>query len=100
MNAHRDGMLLLLPLRCSVRLGTLRVVVAVFSVVLCCPKRSCCQTRPPVKKVEDPVFSGLVGPSEPGFAALVRVNGKTSYQLAEGVTDLRTQRKIDGRTRF
>jgi CubicO group peptidase (beta-lactamase class C family) len=48
----------------------------------------------------DAVFSGLASPDGPGFAVLVRQNGKTAFERGYGVRDLRTKAKIDARTNF
>jgi len=58
------------------------------------------QSPVPVRSVEDSVFSGLVKPSEPGFAVLIRYGGRNGYQRTEGVTDLRSNTKITPRTNF
>jgi len=49
---------------------------------------------------EDCLFSGLVGPKEPGFAVLVRYDGRTSVQRGYGVRDLRSKTPIDAATNF
>jgi CubicO group peptidase (beta-lactamase class C family) len=46
------------------------------------------------------IFDGIVKPSEPGFAVLVRKNGKTVFERGYGVRDLRTKTPIDARTNF
>ncbi len=58
------------------------------------------QIQEPVKSVEDSVFGGLVKPDEPGFAALIRIGGRTAYTRTEGVTDLHAKTKIDAHTNF
>jgi CubicO group peptidase (beta-lactamase class C family) len=51
------------------------------------------------KRVEA-IFSGMTSPDAPGFAVLVRQNGKTAFERGYGVRDLRTKAKIDARTNF
>jgi CubicO group peptidase (beta-lactamase class C family) len=52
------------------------------------------------EKQVEAVFSGLTSPDAPGFAVLVRQNGKTAFERGYGVTDLRTKTKIDAHTNF
>jgi CubicO group peptidase (beta-lactamase class C family) len=74
-------------------------ITAAFFTLLCSPElRS--QSVEPVSRVEDSVFAGLVKPSEPGFAVLVRYGGRNGYMRTEGVRDLRSKAKIDGHTNF
>ena len=82
------------------RRGILRIVAVFSCIALFCLEESRCQAQEPVKSVEDSVFSGLVGPSEPGFAMLIRYGGRNSYRRTEGLRDLRTKTKIDERTNF
>lgn len=49
---------------------------------------------------EDHIFSGLVGPNEPGFAVLVRHDGRTSVQRGYGVRDLASKTPINSATNF
>ena len=58
------------------------------------------QTREPVQSVEESVFAGLVNLDEPGFAVLMRYNGRNILMRTEGVRDLRSKAKIDARTNF
>ncbi len=58
------------------------------------------QAREPVQSVEESVLAGLVKPSEPGFAVLMRYNGRNIHTLTEGVRDLRSKAKIDARANF
>src|SRR5579872_657717 len=43
----------------------------------------------------DQLFSPLADPAAPGFAVLVRQNGRTIFQHGYGVRDLRTRAPID-----
>jgi CubicO group peptidase (beta-lactamase class C family) len=52
------------------------------------------------EKQVEAIFSGLSSPDAPGFAVLVRQNGKTAFERGYGVRDLRTKAKIDARTNF
>jgi CubicO group peptidase (beta-lactamase class C family) len=52
------------------------------------------------EKQVEAVFSGPTSPDAPGFAVLVRQNGKTAFERGYGVTDLRTKTKIDAHTNF
>jgi CubicO group peptidase (beta-lactamase class C family) len=76
-----------------------RVVLA-FSLASFCSLELRAQGSGPAKSLEDPVFDGLVKPSEPGFAALFRNVLGTAYTRKEGVTDLRTKTRIDEHTNF
>src|SRR6266404_3985929 len=58
------------------------------------------QTREPVQSVEESVFGSLVKPDQPGFAVLIRYDGRNAYKRAEGVRDLSSKAKIDARTNF
>jgi CubicO group peptidase (beta-lactamase class C family) len=69
--------------------------ITLFSVV---EARS--QIPQPVKSVEDSVFGGLVKPEEPGFAALIRINGENAYTRTEGVRNLHSDGRIDAHTNF
>jgi len=46
------------------------------------------------------VFEGLVRGDEPGFAVLVRQDGKTVFERGYGVRDLRSRERIDAGTAF
>jgi CubicO group peptidase (beta-lactamase class C family) len=48
----------------------------------------------------DAVFRGLGSKHAPGAAVMVIREGRTVFEWGYGVTDLRTLRKIDGRTNF
>jgi CubicO group peptidase (beta-lactamase class C family) len=52
------------------------------------------------EKQFEAIFSGLTSPEAPGYAVLVRQNGKTAFERSYGVRDLRTKAKIDARTNF
>ena len=52
------------------------------------------------EKQIDTLFSGVTSPDSPGFAALVRQNGKTIFEHGYGMRDLRTKSKIDAHTNF
>jgi CubicO group peptidase (beta-lactamase class C family) len=58
------------------------------------------QTREPVQSVEESVFGSLVKPDQPGFAVLMRYNGRNILTRTEGVRDLHSKAKIDARTNF
>jgi len=51
-------------------------------------------------KRADAVFERWISDLEPGAAVLVVKDGRTVYERGYGVTDLRTMRRIDGRTNF
>ncbi len=51
------------------------------------------------RQMED-VFSGIASSDSPGFAALVKKDGKIIFEQGYGVRDLRTKSKIDARTNF
>ena len=53
-----------------------------------------------VEKKVDELFLALTSPDAPGLAVLVRHNGKTAFERAYGVRDLRSKVKIDARTNF
>ncbi len=76
------------------------MAVVAFSLVSLCSFELRSQGRGLAKRLEDPVFDGLVKPNEPGFAALFRNTLGTAYTRTEGVTDLRTRTKIDEHTNF
>ena len=46
------------------------------------------------------IFSGIVKPGEPGFAVIVRRDGKTVFEQGYGVRDLRMKTAIDEKTNF
>src|SRR6266850_3492298 len=58
------------------------------------------QTREPVQSVEESVFGSLVKSDQPGFAVLMRYNGRNILTRTEGVRDLHSKAKIDARTNF
>jgi CubicO group peptidase (beta-lactamase class C family) len=51
------------------------------------------------RQLEDE-FSGIAFSDSPGFAVLVKKDGKTIFEQSYGVRDLRTKAKIDARTNF
>jgi CubicO group peptidase (beta-lactamase class C family) len=51
------------------------------------------------KRVEA-IFSSLTSSDAPGFAVLVRQNGKTAFERGYGLRDLRTKARIDARANF
>jgi CubicO group peptidase (beta-lactamase class C family) len=53
-----------------------------------------------VQDAAESALAGVVKPGEPGFAALVRVNGRTVLEKTFGVRDLRTKAKITAATNF
>ena len=76
-----------------------RATVA-LCLTLFCAVETRSQIQQPVKSVEDSVFGGLVKADEPGFAALIRVDGRTAYTRTEGVRDLHSKARIDAHTNF
>ena len=52
------------------------------------------------EKQVEAVFSDLASPDTPGFAVLVRQNGKTAFERGYGLRDLRSKAKIDVHTNF
>src|SRR6266403_583249 len=58
------------------------------------------QTREPVQSVEESVFGSLVKSDQPGFAVLMRYNGRNILTRTEGVRDLHSKAKIDAHTNF
>jgi len=75
------------------------IVAAPLFLLLHAPELSG-QTREPVQSVEESVFAGLVNLDEPGFAVLMRYNGRNILTRTEGVRDLRSKAKIDARANF
>jgi CubicO group peptidase (beta-lactamase class C family) len=69
-------------------------------LTLFCAVETRSQIQEPVKSVEDSVFGGLVKVDEPGFAALIRIGGRTAYTRTEGVRDLHSKARIDAHTNF
>src|SRR5260221_3059863 len=48
----------------------------------------------------DNAFSGIASPDSPGFAVLVKKDGKIGFEKGYGVRDLRTKIAIDAQTNF
>jgi CubicO group peptidase (beta-lactamase class C family) len=48
----------------------------------------------------DSIFSGLIQPSDPGLAVLIKKDGKILFERGYGVRDLRSNAKIDSRANF
>jgi CubicO group peptidase (beta-lactamase class C family) len=48
----------------------------------------------------DNAFSGIVAPGDPGFALLVKKDGRIVFEKGYGVRDLRSKTKIDAQTNF
>src|SRR5579864_2305377 len=48
----------------------------------------------------DALFAPLANGKSPGFAVLARKNGRTLFERAYGVTDLRSFARIDAHTNF
>jgi CubicO group peptidase (beta-lactamase class C family) len=82
------------------RLTASWIAYPTLCLALVCAPGTHSQTQEPVKSVEDSVFTGLVKPGEPGFAALIRYGGRNAYTRTEGVRDLRSKTRIDARTNF
>src|SRR5258708_32217242 len=53
-----------------------------------------------VPKQLDRAFSGIASPDSPGFAVLVKKDGKIVFEKGYGVRELRTKVAIDARTNF
>lgn len=53
-----------------------------------------------ISKQMENVFSGIATSDSPGFAVLVKKDGKIIYEQSYGVRDLRTKSKIDAQTNF
>src|ERR1700756_3712016 len=53
----------------------------------------------PVRKLEG-MYSDMAGDGEPGFAVLVKQNGKVLFEQGYGVRDLRNKQTIDSITDF
>jgi CubicO group peptidase (beta-lactamase class C family) len=53
-----------------------------------------------VRKELDGRYSGLAADGEPGFAVLVKQNGKVLFEESYGVRDLRNKQAIDSTTNF
>src|SRR5258708_23401011 len=51
------------------------------------------------RQMED-VFSGIASSDSPGFAVLVKKDGKIIFERGYGVRELRTKTKIDAQTNF
>src|SRR4029077_14845390 len=48
----------------------------------------------------DSAFSGIASPDTPGFAVLVKKDGRIVFEKGYGARDLRTKTAIDARTNF
>lgn len=57
-------------------------------------------TETSLEKKVDALCSSVTSPDLPGLAVLARQNGKTVFERGYGVTDLRTNSKIDAHTNF
>lgn len=55
--------------------------------------------RPSVRQIEE-VLAPLASGQEPGFAVLVRLNGRTVFEQGYGSRDLRSRAPIDARSNF
>jgi CubicO group peptidase (beta-lactamase class C family) len=80
----------------------LKIVIAGFALLTFCtaggrPAQSADTSR---EKQVEAIFSGLSSPDAPGFAVLVRENGKTAFERGYGVRDLGTKARIDAHTNF
>jgi CubicO group peptidase (beta-lactamase class C family) len=100
LERHPECYALAARLRCDVQHKILWKTASTVCLCLLCSAELCSQSRGPAKSSEDPAFDGLVKPNEPGFAALFRNALGTAYVRTEGVTDLRTKRRIDDHTNF
>jgi CubicO group peptidase (beta-lactamase class C family) len=77
---------------------TIPIVVLLFSVIAdTTPAQS---PESPMTKKIDAVFSSTTSSDAPGLAVLVRENGRTTFERAYGVRDLRSKAKIDAHTNF
>src|ERR1700739_780941 len=64
-------------------------------------RRSHPQQKTPFQQPADQIgsiFSGIASTDTPGFAVLVKKDGKVVFEKGFGVRDLRTKSKIDART--
>lgn len=68
-------------------------------LLLCIPFAAAAHSQVAPSKI-DAIFRGLESKHAPGAAVIVVHEGRTVFQWGYGVTDLRTLRKIDGRTNF
>jgi len=75
-------------------------VIAILSLAI--PLISACRPYGAnrMTKQADAVFERWISDLEPGAAVLVVKDGRAVYERGYGVTDLRTMRRIDGRTNF
>jgi CubicO group peptidase (beta-lactamase class C family) len=62
------------------------------------PSRSFAQA--PTSDQLNAIFSGVASPNEPGLAVLIRQNGRTLFERAYGMRDLRSNLPITARTNF
>jgi len=80
---------------------SLRVSVLSFLCVFPGPHSAPAQSQAKdVAKQIDSAFSGLASADTPGFAVLVKKNGKIVFEKGYGVRDLRSNTLIDARTNF
>lgn len=57
-------------------------------------------TQAPLTEPANALWAGLISNQGPGAAVLVVKDGRAVFERGYGVTDLRTMRRIDGRTNF
>src|SRR5215471_3314019 len=69
-----------------------------FAILLVLSGSAVAQSAPAAQA--DAIFAPLAGDKTPGLAVLVRKDGRTVFQRAYGVRELRTLTKIDGTTDF
>ena len=80
--------------------GRLTRMFMIISLAL--PMTTMCRpaNQPLLTKQADALFAGLISDQGPGAAVLVAKDGSPVFERGYGVTDLRTMRRIDGRTNF
>jgi CubicO group peptidase (beta-lactamase class C family) len=77
------------------------VIVGIAFLTLCTADGAAAQSADTSREKQvEAIFSGLTSPDAPGFAVLVRQNGKTTFERGYGLRDLHTKVKIDARTNF
>lgn len=84
----------------AVRWGLMRRVVRVVVVAGLLAAVAIGQDEKTKDSELEKIFSGIVKPGEPGFAVIVRRDGKTVFEQGYGVRDLRMKTAIDEKTNF
>lgn len=78
---------------------SLMKTICFLMLLLAATTRPAVSADPTSKKI-DAIFAGLNSANAPGAAVLVIKGGRIVFQRGYGVTDLRTQHKIDAHTNF